>query len=126
MRFTACDPKLIKIWTDSERRGWEETGHIPEADGVIFKCPECLKGKGPSGVGVHSIICWRPRVPVDPERFTGPGRWEIQATCWEDFTLVAGSSSVFLSESACHAHFLVQSGEVTFTADSGPEHATRG
>ena len=116
MRFTACDPKLI-VRTE---KGWVETGHIPEADGVIFSCPECIRLKGPSGGGVHSIICWRPVVPIDPERYTGPGRWEIQATCWEDFTLVAGSSSVLLSSSPCHAHFLVQNGDVALCADSGP------
>lgn len=45
---------------------------IDEADGVMFLCPKCFAANGEC-VGMHSVICWRPRVPpdVDPK----PGRY---------------------------------------------------
>jgi hypothetical protein len=90
----------------------EHEYHLPcsfeEADGVIFLCPKCLAAQ-PDGVGVHSCICWRPRVPpeVDPK----PGRWEFQGTGLGDLSLVAGSSSVAL-RGGCAAHFFVERGDI--------------
>jgi hypothetical protein len=74
---------------------------LREADGILFLCPKCIaENRGPAGT--HSVICWRPRVPanVDPK----PGRWEFTGTRLDDLSLVAGSSSVLLTD-GCAAHF---------------------
>lgn len=98
---------------------WEERMHdqqyyvnvdkLEEADGLYFKCPKCYHTKGDTDIGVHSILCWRPRVPTNIE--PGPGRWEIVGTDFSNFSLVAGSSSVALT-GGCMAHFFVKEGQV--------------
>lgn len=98
---------------------------IESADGISFVCPLCwlafkpeAHGKdGPQIVrGVHSVLCWRPRVPagIDP----GPGRWEMQGTGISDVTLVAGSSSIHLL-AGCGWHGYVQNGEATGGLEPG-------
>lgn len=83
---------------------------IAEADGVRFLCPKCF-AEHPDGVGVHSVLCWRPRVPadVDPK----PGRWEFEGTGLDDLTLRAGSSSILLI-GGCNAHFFIEAGAIRF------------
>jgi hypothetical protein len=82
---------------------------LPSADGISFICPKCFAVNG-GPIGVHSVLCWRPRVAagISP----GPGRWEFLGTGYEDLTLVAGSSSVKLT-GGCGAHFHVTSGAIT-------------
>jgi hypothetical protein len=89
---------------------WLSTG-IPfaEADGLIMLCPLCFTAnKGE--VGTHSVICWRPRVPLSKD-LVGPGRWEFEGTGLADLTLVAGSSSIKLM-GGCNAHFFVRKGQI--------------
>jgi hypothetical protein len=83
---------------------------IDEADGVIFLCPKCFQDNGGSA-GTHSVLCWRPRVPDGV--FPMPGRWEFQGTGLADLSLVAGSSSVLLTD-GCKAHFFVEGGGIRF------------
>jgi hypothetical protein len=80
------------------------------ADGIEFLCPKCSDGKGP--IGVHMVICWRPRVPAGVA--PGPGRWEFTGTGLDDLSLVAGSSSIQL-EGGCAAHFFVTNGAIRMT-----------
>jgi hypothetical protein len=81
-----------------------------QAHGVLFLCPKCFLANG-GAKGTHSVICWDPTVPltVDP----GPGRWRLEGIDFEDLTLVAGSSSVKLTE-GCLAHFYIRDGSITF------------
>lgn len=90
---------------------WATIQAIGDADGVMFLCPVCFQqNAGP--VGTHVVLCWRPRVPLTES--PGPGRWEFEGTGLADLSLVAGSSSVFLtSPGGCGAHFHVRSGMVT-------------
>lgn len=69
---------------------------IEQADGVMFLCPKCYeKNGGPAGT--HRIVCNRPRVPLRPGVYVGPGRWEFSGTGIDDLVLTASSSSVKLS-----------------------------
>jgi hypothetical protein len=77
------------------------------ADGICFVCPLCYLANDRSVIGVHSIICWSPRVPLDV--VPGPGRWELQGTSLDDVSLVAPSSSVKL-EGGCAWHGFVRDG----------------
>lgn len=85
------------------------TDDITTADGIEFLCPVCFKANG-GKVGTHSSICWRPHVPqtVNPK----PGRWEFRGTGYEDITLYARSSSVFLTTAPCKAHFHITNGDI--------------
>ena len=105
--------------------GYHEEPTIESADGILFVCPLCwlafkpqAHGKdGPQIVrGVHSVLCWRPRVPagIDP----GPGRWELQGTGIGDVTLVAGSSSIQL-QGGCNWHGYVRNGECVDGLEAG-------
>lgn len=107
MRLTELEPEFLKL---IDEYSWQRMDSITDADGVFFLCPTCwIKNNGP--VGTHAIICWTPKVPLNIE--PGPGRWELLGTGYEDLTLRAGSSSVFLqSEGGCKAHFFIQSGNI--------------
>lgn len=89
-------------------RAHQEDVSFREADGVRFLCPQCYREAG-SSVGVHSVICWSPK--VRPDRTPGPGRWELRGTGIGDLSLVAGSSSVALTGGGCAAHFYVRNGQ---------------
>lgn len=109
MRFTDLQPRFLRRAGD-ERETWECEGiTIERADGVCFLCPKCLKANGGYAPGVHSIVCWRPTVPVNVS--PGPGRWDLQGTGFENLSLVASSSSVALN-GGCKAHFFVRNGEI--------------
>lgn len=104
MKLAELDPEFLKI----EGTSFLRVESISEADGIMFQCPTCfLKNGGP--IGVHSIICWRPKVPqtIPPV----PGRWEFQGSGINDLTLVAGSSSILI-QGACNAHFFIKAGAI--------------
>lgn len=85
----------ITVSPHTEHEYLIHTDAIADADGIWFLCPVCFqKNSGP--IGTHAIICWRPRVP--PEVFPRPGRWEFEGTGIDDLTLVAGSSSILLTD----------------------------
>jgi hypothetical protein len=95
--------------------GYQVEPTIESADGILFVCPLChLAARDEHydpnvGVrGVHSVLCWRPRVPAGIE--PGPGRWEFQGSGIRDVTLVAGSSSIKLLV-GCEWHGYVRNGE---------------
>jgi hypothetical protein len=97
------DCTMVSVHTEHEY-------HVPcsfeEADGIIFLCPKCTLAEPD---GVHSVICWRPRVPGDVA--PKPGRWEFTGTGFGDLSLVAGSSSVALL-GGCNGHFFVEHGSI--------------
>jgi hypothetical protein len=101
------DPECNVVSPHTEHEWWLPC-ELPSADGVQFLCPVCFVANG-GAVGTHSIVCWRPRVPVGVE--PGPGRWEFQGTGLADLTLVAGSSSVAL-RGGCAAHFHIRDGAI--------------
>jgi hypothetical protein len=75
-----------------------------------FQCPLCFQtNSGP--VGTHYVLCWRPRVP--PQIKPAPGRWEFTGAGLDDLTLVAGSSSILLTD-GCKAHFFIENGAIRF------------
>jgi hypothetical protein len=82
---------------------------LKDADGVTFVCPKCFVENGSKRPGVHSITCWAPTVPQTTSPV--PGRWDLVGTSLEDLTLVAGSSSVLVTE-GCMAHFYIRNGEI--------------
>ena len=106
MKLTELEPEFLKI---IDEKTSEYVVKLEEADGVLFVCPKCLHNNGYKREGVHSVICWEPNVPQtrDPK----PGRWVMQGTGFADLTLVAGSSSVLLTD-GCRAHFYVRNGEI--------------
>lgn len=83
---------------------------LDRADAVMFLCPKCFTENG-GPVRTHRVICNRPRVPLIPEKYVGPGRWEFQGTGIDDLTLVAGSSSILL-QGGCGAHFFIRNGGI--------------
>ena len=107
MRLVELEPEFLK-WTDDHH--FQRIDTIQGADGVMFLCPVCFQtNNGP--VGTHAVICWAPQVPQTT--YPVPGRWQLQGTGYQDLTLVAGSSSVFLnSPGGCGAHFYVRNGEI--------------
>lgn len=107
MKLSELEPKFIaKPDADGIMRFMETI-----SDGLQFLCPVCFKANS-GAVGTHSIICWQPHVPqtVTP----GPGRWKFKGTSFHDLTLVAGSSSIFLTGPGCGAHFFIKNGEITY------------
>lgn len=111
MTLAELDPTFLKIL---DEKTYQMMDKIQEADGVQFLCPVCYdtnKGK----VGTHSIICWKPTLPLKGQpggHDPGPGRWEMKGTGYHDLSLVAGSSSVFLTTAECKAHFFVENGRI--------------
>jgi hypothetical protein len=106
MRLSELEPQFL-AWDDDKH--FHHVPTLTEADGIIFVCPKCLHEKG-TRPGVHSVICWEPNVPQTTSPI--PGRWEMQGTGFEDLTLVAGSSSIFLTGPGCGAHFWIRNGEI--------------
>jgi hypothetical protein len=101
----ATDCSTVSQHTEHE---WLVPVSFADADGIYFLCPKCF-AEHPDRVGVHGIICWRPRVPPDIK--PNPGRWEFTGTGLDDLSLVAGSSSVLLTGGCC-AHFHVTNGQI--------------
>lgn len=109
MRLTELNAKFLK-WIDDPHFRWGNPEvSFAEADGVDFLCPLCfLVNGGP--VGTHSVICWKPNVPQTTHPI--PGRWNFQGTDLRDLTLIAGSSSIFLTGPGCQWHGYIQNGEI--------------
>ena len=107
MKLTELQPAFIVQGDDGAFRPVQS---LPEADGIMFLCPQCYRAKG-SAIGVHRVICWQPGVP--PHIAPGPGRWQLQGSGFDDLSLVANSSSVQL-HGGCEAHFFVTGGAVSF------------
>lgn len=104
MRLTDLEPEFLKV---NSSTSYGKVDALDEADGIMLDCPVCVADPKKA----HKILCWRPRVATSGLT-PGPGRWELQGTGFDDLTLVAGSSSVFLSSSPCKAHFFVRNGEI--------------
>ena len=113
MRLSQLEPALILI---ADGNTLAHIGFDQRPDGISFLCPQCFKDNGGS-VGTHSILCWQPHVSQDV--LPAPGRWAIDGDSFENLSLIAGSSSILLNESKCHAHFYVTNGDVVFCGDSG-------
>lgn len=84
---------------------------IEQADAVMFLCPKCFATNG-GPKGTHRVICNRPRVPLRPGIYVGPGRWEFSGTGIDDLVLTAGSSSILLDGPGCGWHGFVGNGGV--------------
>lgn len=106
MNLLDLEPQFLAREDDTHFRNVDQ---LESADGICFVCPKCLAENQMKRPGVHSIICWRPRVPqtTDPK----PGRWEFLGTGLTDLTLRAGSSSILLT-GGCNAHFFIESGVI--------------
>jgi len=109
IRACAPGPDCNVISPHTEHEEYVYVDALADADGIMFLCPKCFAANG-GPVGTHSVICWRPRVPANVS--PGPGRWEFHGTGYGDLSLVAGSSSVLLTD-GCRWHGFVTGGEVT-------------
>ena len=110
MKLVDLQPEFIKLESEGS---WRTIGSVlvVDADGLMFKCPKCfIENKGP--IGTHSVICWKPHVPltIHPR----PGRWRFEGTTFYDLSLKADSSSILLL-GGCSAHFYVTDGEIRMT-----------
>lgn len=107
MRLTELNPRFLKIISEKE---YEQIDDINQADGISMLCPKCFLDEPIGPVGCHSVICWQPHVP---QTFVPvPGRWKFSGTGYNDLTLTAGSSSIFLRGPGCQAHFFITNGEM--------------
>lgn len=119
MQLTDLQPQWIKRIDDLRRQYVDSIG---QADGVMFLCPLCFRNNGNSSIGTHRVICWSPTVPQTTQPI--PGRWELRGTSFDDLSLVAGSSSVWIRgdpekaytelKGACGAHFFIRNGQIDF------------
>lgn len=109
LKLTELDPQFLKHVLDDDGYYFLMVDALSEADGISFLCPKCyLANKG--RIGTHSIICWDPSVPenLNPK----PGRWKMVGTSFQDLSLVAGSSSILLTD-GCRWHGFIREGQVT-------------
>lgn len=111
MRLTDLEPHFLLFEAGWESKTFRMTDELAGAHGVEFLCPKCFQANG-GRVGTHVVICWTPQVPQTES--PTPGRWELVGTGYQDLTLRAGSSSVFLPGPGCGAHFFITKGEITF------------
>lgn len=123
--LSALEARFVRL--HGSEGGYHEEPTIESADGILFVCPLCFLAAQDQhfdpnvGVrGVHSVLCWRPRVPADVS--PGHGRWDLQGTGLSDVTLVAGSSSIQLI-GGCAWHGYVRRGECV--DDLGPDSVER-
>jgi hypothetical protein len=106
LRLLELEPQWLRVTSPTS---WADVASIYEADGIMFACPSCHVTKGNTNVGVHRIICWRPR--VSPSLRPGPGRWKFLGSGYDDLSLYAESSSIAIP-SGCMAHFFIREGEI--------------
>jgi hypothetical protein len=104
-----------ELWPDGggHRRITIQKDQPAGANGLSLLCPHCLEANHGDRVGVHTIHCWDPSVPLQ-DGLVGPGRWELLGTSLDDLTLRASSSSVHV-QGGCGAHFYVRNGRVFAT-----------
>lgn len=105
MNLTDLDPEFVSV---IDAKQFQHVDSIEQADGIRFLCPLCYQRNG-GPIGVHSVLCWKPSVQKDIT--PGPGRWDMQGSGFNDLTLVAGSSSVRLTD-GCEAHFFIKNGKI--------------
>lgn len=111
MKIVELEPifiQLLQAETESASFMMAMVEEMKEADGIRFLCPKCFMTNGGRS-GTHSVICWRPKVPLNVN--PTPGRWEFEGKGFFDLTLVAGSSSIQVG-SGCMAHFFIERGEI--------------
>ena len=106
MRITDLEPQFLM---NIDGKSWQHVGDINDADGILFVCPKCLAESG-ERPGVHSILCWTPKVPQ--ELSPGPGRWHLLGTGYNDLSLKGVSNDSVLLTGGCGAHFFVREGEI--------------
>lgn len=106
MKLAELEPQFVRRTGHDE---WEDVDSVDDADGILFLCPKCFETNG-GPRRTHMVLCWRPGVPQT--QAPRPGRWEMEGTGYDDLTLVAGSSSVFLKGPGCGAHFFVRDGQI--------------
>ena len=102
------EPEFLRRVDDTH---FQRVETMADADGVIFVCPKCFVANGKRRPGVHSVICWQPRVPQSTK--PGPGRWRFEGTGLDNLTLVARSSSILLTPPGCGWHGYIRNGRVT-------------
>jgi hypothetical protein len=127
MKLSDLEPSFRKIvikietWKTRSEEGVEGEATGPryylhrvdtmeKADGIWFLCPLCFKNNG-GNVGTHSVSCWRPRVDQS-EHLTGPGRWELVGSNFDNLSLVGATTSSVQLNGGCNAHFTITNGEV--------------
>jgi len=108
MKLTDLDAEFLQYHETDNRVFHRHKDTMEDANGVMFLCPKCFKENG-GARGTHSIICWDPSVPLHAK--PGPGRWNMVGTGLHDLSLVAGSSSVLLTD-GCKWHGFVENGVV--------------
>lgn len=106
MDLADLEPQFLRIEAPGR---YQDVATVGEADGVMFLCPVCFKTNG-GRVGTHMVLCWQPHVPQTEPPI--PGRWRFEGIGYGDLTLVAGSSSIFLTGPGCGAHFFVRNGKI--------------
>lgn len=106
MKLTDLKPKFLRIVYPCHQV--EYIDDLSAADGIMFLCPKCFK-QNQGSVDTHPVICWAPT--VSDTTVSGPGRWTLEGTGYEDLSLTASSSSIRLT-SGCQAHFFVEKGQV--------------
>jgi hypothetical protein len=113
LKFSELHPQFVQLNDVNKKydKGWFVVDTLEQADGIIFLCPKCLQHDG-SPIGTHSIVCWRPHVPMHIT--PGPGRWQPQngEQDFDKMTFEAWPSSSVLLQGGCNAHFFINHGEV--------------
>jgi hypothetical protein len=119
MKITDLDARFLSEYTEKGRRKQDS---MFGAQGVMFQCPGCARGKEVEEEieddiprrfvrGVHYTICWftnpigNEAVPTDAT--PGPGRWEAKGSNLSNLTL---TPSVHTPE--CY-HGYITNGEAT-------------
>lgn len=116
MKLTDLEPQFMHWdpanWPDKEgTRSIQQVDTLGEANGLIFICPKCLAANNLQRIGVHSVECWNPDVPLG-NGLPGPGRWSFKGSNYSDLSLegVKGNS---VKLEGCGAHFFITNGEIT-------------
>src|SRR5438270_304458 len=87
-----------------------EVATIEEADGLWLLCPLCFKNNN-GKIGTHSISCWKLNIPQSDD-LTGPGRWDLCGTGFNDLSLRGAETSSVLLTQRCKAHFSIVNGDI--------------
>jgi hypothetical protein len=95
MKLRELDARFFGRVDGDKRSSFMQGDRIDGAQGVMFQCPECAKGKprsedGEGFAGAHYIkVCFsNPRgAPVAPESYDDNPRWEMAGNSLDDLTL---------------------------------------